>query len=60
MACVDWLVAEFGIYIPRGLARVIGFAEEITLGEALDLPDIANEVIRNLSAPLMALHKRVR
>lgn len=40
------LVAEFGIYIPRGLARVIGFADGITLGEVLDLPDIANEVIR--------------
>ena len=48
------LVAEFGIYIPRGLARVIGFAEDITLGEVLDLPDIANEVIRNLSEQLMA------
>jgi transposase len=54
------LVAEFGIYIPRGLARVIGFAEDITLGEVLDLPDIANEVIRNLSEQLMALHRRVR
>ena len=54
------LVAEFGIYIPRGLARVIGFAEDITLGEVLDLPDIANEVIRNLSEQLMALHQRVR
>jgi transposase len=54
------LVAEFGIYVPRGLARVIGFAENITLGEVLDLPDIANEVIRNLSEQLMALHKRVR
>lgn len=54
------LVAEFGIYIPRGLARVIGFAEDVTLGEVLDLPDIANEVIRNLSEQLMALHNRVR
>ena len=54
------LVAEFGVYIPRGLARVIGFAEDITLGEVLDLPDIANEVIRNLSEQLMALHKRIR
>ncbi|MFY0309956.1 IS110 family transposase [Leisingera sp. D0M16] len=54
------LVAEFGIYISRGLARVIGFADDVTLGEFLDLPDIANEVIRNLSEHLMALHKRVR
>jgi len=54
------LVAEFGIYLPRGLARVIGFTEDITLGEVPDLPDIANEVIRNLSEQLMALHKRIR
>lgn len=54
------LLAEFGIFIPRGLARVIGFAEDITLGEVLDLPDIANEVIHNLCEQLMALHKRVR
>lgn len=54
------LVAEFGIFIPKGLARVIGFAEDITLGEVLGLLDIANEVIRNLSEQLMALHKRVR
>ena len=54
------LVAEFGIFIPRGLARVIGFAEDITLGEVLNLPDIANEVIHNLCEQLMALHKRVR
>ncbi|MEX3013950.1 IS110 family transposase [Gymnodinialimonas hymeniacidonis] len=54
------LVTDFGIYIPRGLARVIGLAEDITLGEFLDSPDIANEVIRNLSEQLMALHERVR
>lgn len=39
---------------------MIGFAEDITLGEVLDLPDIANEVIHNLCEQLMALHKRVR
>jgi len=54
------LVAEFGIFIPRGLARVIGFAEDITLGEVLNLPDIANEVIHNLCEQLIALHKRIR
>ena len=39
---------------------MIWFADGITLGEVLDLPDIANEVIRNLSEQLRALHKRVR
>ncbi len=36
---------------------MIGFAEDITLGEVVIFPDIANEVIRNLSEQLMALHK---
>ncbi|MFT6299681.1 MAG: transposase [Yoonia sp.] len=54
------MVAEFGIYIAKGLARVIGFAEDILAGEVLDLPEIANEVIHNLSEHLMALHTRIR
>ena len=39
---------------------MIGLAEDIALGEVLDLPEIANEVILNLSEQLMALHRRVR
>ena len=54
------MVAEFSEYIARGLARIIGFAEDILAGEVLDLPDIANEVIHNLCKHLMALHTRVR
>ena len=54
------MVAEFGVYIARGLARVIGFAENILTGEVLELPDIANEVIHNMCEHLMALHARVR
>ena len=54
------MVAEFGVYIARGLARVTGFAEDILAGEVLDLPDIANEVIHNLRDQLMARHARVR
>ncbi len=53
------MVAKFGVYIARGLARVIGFAEDILAGEVLDLPDIANEVIHNLCEHLLALHARV-
>ena len=51
MVCVVWLPS---------LARMIGFAEDMTFGEILDVPDIANEVIRNPGERLMALHKRVR
>lgn len=54
------MVVEFGVYIARGLARVIGFAEDILMSEILDLPEIANEVIHNLCEHLMALHTRIR
>lgn len=54
------LIAEFGIFVPRGLARVIACAGGITLGEVLNLPDIANDVLHNLCEQLTALHKRVR
>lgn len=49
------MVAEFGVYIVRGLARVVVFAEDILPGEVLDLPDIATEVIHSLCGQLMAL-----
>jgi transposase len=39
---------------------VIGIAEDMTLGEIFDLPDIAKEVILDLREQLMALKKRVR
>ncbi len=46
--------------LSRGaLACVIGLAENITLSEVLDLPDIAIEVVRNLYEQLMALHQWV-
>ena len=48
------------MYIARGLARVIGFAEDILAGEVLDMPKIANEVIDNMSGHLMALRARIR
>ena len=54
------MVAEFGFCIARGLARVIGFAEETLAGEVLDLLEIANEVIHNICEHLMALHRRIR
>lgn len=54
------MVPEFGVYIAKGLARIIDFAENILAGEVLDLPDIANEVIHNMCEHLMALHARIR
>ena len=37
------LVAEFGIYIPRGLAHVIGFAEEIIFDLDMDTRGVRDE-----------------
>lgn len=54
------MAAEFGVYIAKGLARVIEFAEDILAGEVLDLPQIAHEVIHNLCEHLMGLHARIR
>ncbi len=64
MDATDQRLARIGRRVwrlhPKSLARVISFAEDITLGEVIDLPDVANEVILNLSEQLMALHKRIR
>jgi transposase len=54
------MVAKFGVYIAMSLARVIGFTADILVGEVLDLPELANEVVRNLCEHLMALHARIR
>jgi transposase len=58
MVYEEWLPSL--VCIAQGLARIIGFAENILVGEVLDLPDIANEVIHNLCEHLMALHAWVR
>jgi len=54
------MVAEFGVYIARGLAQVIGVAENFLAGEGLDLPGMVKEVIHDLCEQLMTLHARVR
>lgn len=54
------LLAEFGFYIARGLARVISFAQEVVEGVELDLPTVAQDVFRNLCKQLGALHEQVR
>ncbi len=54
------LLAEFGVYIARGLARVISFAQGVVEGIELDLPTIAQDVFLNLCQQLGKLHERVR
>ena len=54
------LLAEFGVSIARGLARVISFAQGVVEGVELELPTIAQDVFRNLCQQLGVLHGQVR
>jgi transposase len=54
------LLAEFGVSIARGLARVISFAQGVVDGVELELPTIAQDVFRNLCQQLGILHGQVR
>lgn len=54
------LLAEFGIVIAQGIGRAISFAKDVVDGDRPDLPEVAQDVIANLSNQLVALHLRVR
>lgn len=54
------MLAEFGLVIGQGIGRALGFAKEIIGGNRPDLPEIAQDVIANLSHQLIALDMRVR
>ena len=54
------LLAEFGVYIARGLSRAISFAQGVVEGVELALPCVAQDVVCNLSQQLGALHEQVR
>lgn len=53
------LAAEFGITIPRGVARAIDFANGLVEGAQSDLPELACEVFEVLSRQLVELHNRL-
>jgi len=52
------LLAEFGISVPQGVTRAMTLAKRICLGDLLELPEIAQEVVANLCHQLLALKKR--
>ena len=54
------MLAEFGVYIARGLARAISFAQGVLAGAELELPEIAQDVAHNLCGQLDVLHGQVR
>ena len=54
------MLAEFGVYVARGLARALSFAQGVLAGAELELPEIAQDVVHNLCGQLDVLHGQVR
>lgn len=52
------LLAEFGIVVGQGAGHAIAFARGCLDGAGQDLPELARDVVANLSHQLVALHKR--
>ncbi|MDX1500710.1 MAG: IS110 family transposase [Woeseiaceae bacterium] len=53
------LLAEFGIVIAQGAGHAIALARRFLDGVEHALPDVARDIVANLSHQLVALHKRV-
>ena len=54
------LLAEFGIVIAQGIGSAIKFAKGVLDGDKPGIPEVAVDVLSNLSNQLVALHLRVR
>jgi len=54
------LLAEFGSVIAQGVGSAIKFAKGVLDGDKPGIPDVAIDVLANLSNQLIALHLRVR
>ena len=54
------LLAEFGIVIAQGIGSAIKFAKSVLDGDKPGIPEVAIDVLGNLSNQLVALHLRVR
>ena len=53
-------LAEFGVIIPEGTGAAIKYAKGVLEGEKPALPQIAVDVLRQLSHQLVAMHLRFR
>lgn len=53
------MLAEFGVYIAKGLVRAIEFSRSVLAGAKLELPEIALDVVHNLCGQLDVLHGQV-
>ena len=54
------LLGEFGIVIAQGIGSAIKFAKNVLDGDKPGIPEVAIDVLDNLSNQLVALHLRVR
>jgi transposase len=54
------LLAEFGIVIAQGIGSAVKFAKGVLDGDKPGIPEVAIDVLGNLSNQLVALHLRVR
>lgn len=54
------LLAEFGIVIAQGVGSAVKFAKGVLDGDVPNIPEVAVDVLANLSNQLVALHLRVR
>ena len=54
------LLVEFGIIIPQGTGAAVKYAKGVLDGEKPGLPEVAIDVLKNLSHQLVALHLRFR
>lgn len=53
------LLGEFGIVIPQGIGSAMKFAKAVLDGDRPGIPEVAVDVLTNLSNQLVALHFRV-
>ncbi len=54
------LLAEFGIVITQGIGSAVKFAKGVLDGDTPCIPEVAIDVLGNLSNQIVALHLRVR
>ncbi|UWQ55942.1 IS110 family transposase [Leisingera caerulea] len=54
------LLTEFGIVVAQGVGSAVKFAKGVLDGNVPNIPEVAVDVLANLSNQLVALHLRVR
>lgn len=53
------LLGEFGIVIAQGIGSAVKFAKTVLDGDLPSIPEVANDVLKNLCNQMVALHLRI-